>query len=121
VGVDHSLDGSLRKSFDLTEYDLHRTVDDSLFQAFTEHELERLSQVVPPLLREVRRQPKVEKVAELDRLCGALVGHISPVDGVGPALRRPPPSAGLRRTGLADVSARRSRWSLETLPAWCPV
>src|SRR5262249_4165236 len=81
VGVDHGLDRSLRKSFDLAENDLHGAVDDPLLQAFVEYELEGLSQVVTHLLREVLRQPKVEEGPELDRLCGALVGHFSSLHG----------------------------------------
>ena len=38
----------------------------------------RLRQVVPHLLREAVGQHEVEEVAELDRLCGALVGHVVP-------------------------------------------
>src|SRR5262249_3156890 len=75
VGVDHRLDRSLRKPFDLTERDLHGPVDDPVLHAFVEHELERPGQVGPHLLRVVLGQPRVEEVAELDRLCGALVGH----------------------------------------------
>src|SRR5262249_28072490 len=107
VGVDHRLDRSLRKSLDLTEHDLHWAIDDLLLQPSVEHELERLGQVVSPLLREVLREPKVEEVAELDRLRGALVGHLSSVRAsTGVRLVGRP---GTRRSSPRAPSSRSSR------------
>ena len=75
VRVDDRLDRSLREALDLAEHDLDGSIDRPVLEALLEHQLERLRQVRPRLLRVGLGQDEVEEVPELDRLGGALVGH----------------------------------------------
>jgi hypothetical protein len=73
VCVDDRLDRTLREPLYFLVDDLDRPVDHSLFHRLAEDQLEGVGQVLLHLLRVELRQLEVHEIAELDRLCGALV------------------------------------------------
>jgi hypothetical protein len=77
IGLDHGLHRPLRKTLHFPKHDLHRAIDHALFQSVLEHQLERLGQIVAPLLRKPVGQLEVEEIPELDGLSAALVGHLA--------------------------------------------
>ena len=77
VGVDHRLHRTLGQSLDLAVDHLHRPIHQALLDRLGEDEVEGLGEGGEQLLRESRRQREVHQVADLDRLGGALVGHLT--------------------------------------------
>jgi len=65
------------KTLDFPVDDFDGAVDVAPVECVAEDHAERDRQIVPALLRIVIRQQEVRQVADLDRLGGALVGHVT--------------------------------------------
>ena len=77
VRVDHRLHRTLGQALDLAVDHLHRPIHQALLDGFGEDEVEGLGEGGEQVLRKARRQREVHQVADLDRLSGALVGHLT--------------------------------------------
>ena len=77
IRIDHRLDRTLGQTLHLAINHLHGPVHDALLDRLLEDEVERLGEGGEQLLREARWQLEVHQVADLDRFCGAFVGHLT--------------------------------------------
>ena len=75
IGVDDRLDRPFRQALHLAIDHLHGPVQHALFDRLGEDKVEGLSEGGEQILRKPWRQCEVHQVADLDRLCCALVGH----------------------------------------------
>jgi len=78
AGAEEVPEDVLLEALDLAHQELHGAVDDPLLEALVEHQLQRGTEVVAPVLRVAVGKLEVVHAAELDRLRLALVGHGSP-------------------------------------------
>jgi hypothetical protein len=67
----------LGEPFDLSVQDFNGAIDFALHEGIAEHHVERVRKVVAEVLRIVLRKKEVHQIADLERLGGAIVGHVT--------------------------------------------